>query len=149
MIIFPYALRGKLIVKYPKTITSPHLIDHSKTLTKSFSYMQISIFPHQNPPFLGPAGKPIKLIVIGICLAITAAAQRNISGCRYNCEFCEMKLTWKTYSVVLFYPFYDIYSLTYSSIANVKESLIYIIITLKTATQHLKVSFALTDLCIQ
>ena len=60
-----------------------------------------------------------------------------------------MKLTWKTYSVVLFYPFYDIYSLAYSSIANVKESLIYIIITLKTATQHLKVSFALTDLCIQ
>ena len=75
--------------------------------------------------------------MIGICLDNTAAAQRNVSGC----EFCEMKLTWKTYSVVLFYPFYDIYSLAYSSIANVKESLIYIIITLKTATQHLKVSF--------
>ena len=109
--------------------------------------VQISIFPHQNPPF--PAGKSIKLIVIGICLDNTAAAQRNISGCRYNCEFCEMKLTWKTYSVVLFYPFYEIYSLAYSSLANVKESLIYIINTLKTATQHLKVSFALTDLCIQ
>ena len=53
---------------------------------------QISICPHQNPPFLGPAGKSIKLIVIGICLDNTAAAQRNISGCRHNCEFCEMKL---------------------------------------------------------
>lgn len=111
--------------------------------------VQISIFPHQNPPFLGPAGKSIKLIVIGICLDNTAAAQRNISGCRYNCEVCEMKLTWKTYSTVLFYPFYDIYSLAYSSIANMKKSLIYTIITLKTATQHLKVSFALTDMRIQ
>ena len=112
-------------------------------------YRQISIFPHQNPPFLGPAEKSIKLIVIGICLDNTAAAQRNISGCRYNCEVCEMKLTWKTYSTVLFYPFYDIYSLAYSSIANMKASLIYTIITLKTATQHLKVSFALTDMRIQ
>ena len=60
-----------------------------------------------------------------------------------------MKLTWKTYSTVLFYPFYDIYSLAYSSIANMKASLIYTIITLKTATQHLKVSFALTDMRIQ
>ena len=86
------------------------------------TYNQISIFPHQNPPFLGPAGKSIKLIVIGICLDNTAAAQRNISGCRYNCEVCEMKLTWKTYCTVLFYPFYDIYSLAYSSIANMKKS---------------------------
>ena len=60
-----------------------------------------------------------------------------------------MKLTWKTYSTVLFYPFYDIYSLAYSSIAYMKKSLIYTIITLKTATQHLKVSFELTDMCIQ
>ena len=60
-----------------------------------------------------------------------------------------MKLTWKTYSTVLFYPFYDIYSLAYSSIANMKASLIFTIITLKTATQHLKVSFALTDMRIQ
>ena len=97
---------------------------------------QISIFPHQNPPFLGPAGKSIKLIVIGICLDNTAAAQRNISGCRYNCEVCEMKLTWKTYSTVLFHPFYDIYSLAYSSNANMKKSLIYTIITLKTATHY-------------
>ena len=119
------------------------------TLFLSEFLNQISIFPHQNPPFLGPAGKSIKLIVIGICLDNTAAAQRNISGCRYNCEVCEMKLTWKTYSTVFFYPFYDIYSLAYSSIAYMKASLIYTIITLKTATQHLKVSFALTDMCIQ
>ena len=55
-------------------------------------------FPTKIPHFWGQLENPL----IGICLDNTAAAQRNISGCRYNHELCEMKLTWKTYSAVLF-----------------------------------------------